>query len=180
ALERAREGGPAKPQAGGDSPLLEISSSASDSSSVTHPSAATVSRSSSAASQAATTSGGDSCSAPIRPSAQAAWPRTNSSSSCSAATSAGTASGLPQLPSATATLRSNPRRFARLTGDFLKRLENSSCVSPINSTSLAPCTPARGQNASSDVIWTNLDLLYGHTSWQISQPYTRLPISGRS
>lgn len=170
ALELSLEGVPAKPQAGGDSPFLEISTSASESSSVTHPSDSTASRPSSAAWQAATASGGDPGSAAIRPSAQAAWPRTNGSSSCSAATSGGTASGLPQFPSATATFRRSPRRFARLTGEFLKRLENSSCVSAINSTSLAPCTPALGQNASSEVIWTNLDLLYGQTSWQMSHP----------
>lgn len=109
-------------------------------------------------------------SVPILPSAQAACPRTNDSESESAAVSAGTASGDPQLPSATATLRNKPRRLARLTGEPLNRRENSSCESPINSTSSAPCTPSRGQKEDSSVICTNLELLNGHTSWQMSQP----------
>jgi DNA invertase Pin-like site-specific DNA recombinase/predicted component of type VI protein secretion system len=107
---------------------------------------------------------------PIRPSAQAACDRTNGSESESADVSTGTASGDPQLPSATATFRNSPRRFARFTGEFLNRRENSSCESPINSTSSAPCTPCLGQKADSSVICTNLGELCGHTSWQMSQP----------
>lgn len=76
----------------------------------------------------------------------------------------------PQFPSATAMLRSSPRRFARFPGEFLKRRENSSCDSPINSTSFAPWTPWRGQKASPLVIGTNLGESCGHTSWQMSQP----------
>lgn len=106
----------------------------------------------------------------ILPRAHAACPRIKGSSSPRACTSEGTASGDPQFPKATATFRNNPRRFARLTGEFLKRRENSSCVSCIKSMSLAPCTPCRGQNASSEVSCTNLLLLCGHTSWQMSQP----------
>jgi hypothetical protein len=53
-------------------------------------------------------------------------------------------------------LRSSPRRFARLTGEFLKRRENSSCVIAMSSISRSPWTPRRGQKASSEVIWTNL------------------------
>jgi hypothetical protein len=108
------------------------------------------------------------CSAPsdaILPSAQAACPRISGSSSERAAASTGTASGEPQLPSATATFRSSPRRFARLTGDLRNLAENSSCESDINSTSFSPCTPALGQNASSEVTCTNLKVLKGQTSW---------------
>lgn len=79
---------------------------------------------------------------PIRPSAHATRPRISGSSSFSAAASTGTASGEPQLLSATATLRSSPRRLARLIGEFLKRRENSSWSMAISSISLAPCTPA--------------------------------------
>lgn len=106
----------------------------------------------------------------ICPSAHAACPRISGSGSESAATSEGTASGDPQLPIATATFLSRPLRLARFTGEFLKRRENSSCVSCIRSISRAPCTPCRGQNASSEVSCTNLLLLNGHTSWQMSHP----------
>jgi hypothetical protein len=76
----------------------------------------------------------------MRPSAHAACPRTSGSSSFSAMASAGTASGAPQLPSATATLRSRPRRLARLIGEPLKRALNSSCVNtpPRRKQSAAP------------------------------------------
>lgn len=110
------------------------------------------------------------CGPPMRPSAQAACPRTSGSSSSSASESTGTASSEPQFPNATATFRRSPRRLARLTGEPLNLRENSSCESPISSTSLAPCTPCRGQNADSSVSCTNRLLLNGHTSWQMSQP----------
>jgi len=118
----------------------------------------------------ATTSDGAPSADAIRPSAHAECPRTRGSSSQSASTSTGTASGDPQLPSATATLRSNPRRLARLTGDFRNLRVNSCCESDISSMSFAPCTPLRGWNAGSSVICTNLERLNGHTSWQMSQP----------
>jgi hypothetical protein len=107
---------------------------------------------------------------PIRPKAHAEWPRINGSESNNALESTGTDSGEPQFPNATATLRSSPLRFVRFTGEPLKRLENSSWESPISSTSFAPCTPSRGQNASSEVICTNFGELWGHTSLQMSQP----------
>jgi hypothetical protein len=87
------------------------------------------------------------------------------SSSFSAAASTGTASGEPQFPSATATFLSSPRRFARFTGDFRNRRENSAWSFPINPIGFAPCTPSRGQNASSAVICTNLGAFHGHSSW---------------
>jgi hypothetical protein len=149
------ESAPGVPKALLIGPEEEGSSSASINSSRTQPSDSTSSRSRSASTAA---------SVPIRPSAHAACPRTSGSSSDSAPASTGTASGEPQLPSATATLRSSPRRLARFTGERLNRAENSSCDSAINSTSLAPCTPARGQNADSSVIWTNLEVLNGQTS----------------
>jgi hypothetical protein len=103
---------------------------------------------------------------PIRPRAQAACARTNGSVPERPDVHAGTASGDPQLPSATATFRSSSRRLARFTGEPLKRRENSASSIPISSISSAPCTPCRGQNASSLVIYTNFGLLCGHTSWE--------------
>ena len=105
----------------------------------------------------------------ICPSAQAACPRTSGSESSSADSNDGIASGDPQLPSATATLRSNPRRFARLTGEPLNRAENSSCESDIISVSGTPCTPGRAMNPGSVVGVENLRE-NGHTSWQMSHP----------
>jgi hypothetical protein len=101
---------------------------------------------------------------PIRPSAHAACPRTSGSSSSSAVTNDGTASGDPQFPSATATLRSSPRRLARLIGEFLKRRENSAWSIAIHSISDGPSSPARVRNASSSAGVANE--FHGHTSWE--------------
>jgi len=139
-------------------------------SSRTQLSSSTASRATTASPTSATTSEGTPSADAIRPSAHAECPRMSGSSSLSASTSTGTPSDDPQLPSATATLRSNPRRFARLTGDLRNLRVNSCCDSDINSMSLAPCTPSRGWNAGSSVILTNLERLNGHTSWQMSQP----------
>jgi hypothetical protein len=74
---------------------------------------------------------------------------------------------LRRPPGATATFLSSPRRFARFTGEFLNRRENSAWSIPISSISFAPCTPARGRNASSGVICTNFGAFQGHTSWEL-------------
>ena len=143
--------------------------SASESSSRTQASSSKKRRDTKSAPMSEATSGGDPSPDAILPSAQAACPRISGSSSANASESTGTASDEPQLPKATATFRSNPLRFVRLTGEPLNRCENPSCDSAINSTSLAPCTPSRGQNADSSVTVENL-CECGHTSWQMSHP----------
>lgn len=150
-------------------PIGRQHDSASEISSRTQSSSSTKKRRRSSSATRVADASGHSLEETIRPSAQAACPRTSGSSSSSEAESTGIASGDPQLPSATATLRSSPRRLARLTGDALNRRENSSCDSDISSTSSAPCTPERAQNAGSSVTRENLRL-NGHTSWQMSQP----------
>ena len=73
---------------------------------------------------------------PMRPSAQAACPRTNGSgSSRRVSASAGMAAGSPRLPSATQTLRSSPRRLARLMGLWRKRSRN--CASSSSSSGIS-------------------------------------------
>src|SRR5690606_37415086 len=124
-------------------------------------------------------------------------PRTNDSESESATANTDTASEEPQLPSATATLRRKPARPARRTGE--PRENPSHPDSSIDMRSISEgdavpgCHPSEGNDstpnggspgpraakAGSDDGVENL-MLNGHTSWQMSQPNTRLPINGRS
>jgi hypothetical protein len=113
------------------------------------------------------------------PSAQAACPRTNGSGSDSASTSGGTASSDPQLPSATATLRSNPSRRARRTGEPRVNSSHASGDNRMSSTSEGEIIPGRGEKSGSDDGRENFPV-NGHTSWQMSQPNTRFVIALRS
>lgn len=145
----------------------------------------------------------DACSAasaarePTCPSAHAACPRTNGSGSESAAVSTGTASAEPQLPSATATLRKKPARPARRNGEPRENASQPDSSIDMSSTSdgdrVPGCQPSEGSfstpyggspaplqaNAGSDAGPENFRG-NGHTSWQMSHPKTRFPMSGRS
>ncbi|ODT04187.1 MAG: hypothetical protein ABS52_05920 [Gemmatimonadetes bacterium SCN 70-22] len=127
-------------------------------------------------------SGSSASAEPIAPNAHAACPRTSGSSSESAAASAATSSGDPALPSTTAELRFNPRSLARFMGEPLKAAENSGCdmASSSRASDLAslPDSAGRAANAGSDSSFANL-WLYGHTSWQMSHPYSSSPSNGR-
>lgn len=135
--------------------------------------------------------------APISPNAHAACPRTNGSGSESAEVSTGTASGDPQFPSATATLRRKPARPARRKADPRENASQPASSMDMRSISegerVPGCQPSPGilstpgggsagpreANAGSAVGDENFRV-NGHTSWQMSQPKTRFPISGRS
>ena len=105
--------------------------------------------------------------------------------------SAGIATGSPMLPSATQTLRSSPRRFARLIGLWRKRSRKPSSSSVeqrdqrgtgadggpwLEHRGARPCTPnwPRWRSRSPPIRFT------GQTCWQMSQPKMCSPISGRS
>ena len=110
---------------------------------------------------------------PSRPSAHAAWPRTSDDSSRSAAMSAGASSTKPTLPKTTAALRRKPENLARFMGEPLNDSVYSATDIPSRrlASDLAsmPSTTGRGANLSSVNGSENLRL-YGHTSWQMSQP----------
>jgi hypothetical protein len=124
-------------------------------------------------SRAHNSSGSTTASAPICPSAQAACARTSGSTSDKAAVSDGNADGSPALPSTTAALRFNPRSLARFIGDPRNASENSDGDMAKNSRARVgaslPAIAGRAAKAGSDSGRENL-WVYGHTSWQISQP----------
>ena len=121
---------------------------------------------------------------PIRPTAQAAWPRTRGSSSPKAMIRAGRSAAEPVFPKTTAALRRSPASLAR----FMAEPRNNSVYSgtPIPNTRSAssregrPSKNGRGRKGeSSDNSLENLRL-YGHTSLQMSHPYSSPPTNGRN
>src|SRR5690606_14707681 len=94
--------------------------------------------------------------------------------------SADTSSALRRLPSTTAELRFNPRSFGRFIGERLNAEENSDCdmdsSSSANDRASLPDSTGRDANEGSDSSRENL-WLNGHTSWQMSHPYTLSPIN---
>ncbi len=134
---------------------------------------------------------------PMRPRAHAECDRTSGSGSDSPDFSDGTAASSPQFPNATATFRRKPALPARRRADPREKASQAASSMDMRSTSEGAAVPGchasdgsrstpgggspgpLGLNASSEVGLENFRL-YGQTSWQISQPNTRVPISGRS
>ena len=81
------------------------------------------------------------------------------------------------LPSATARLRSHRSWPRRYSGVPAARSANCSALHANSSTRVAASRPWRGAKSASQLGRANL--FHGQTSWQSSQPNTRLPISGR-
>jgi DNA invertase Pin-like site-specific DNA recombinase len=121
---------------------------------------------------------------PIRPIAQAAWPRTRDSSSPKAMIRAGRSAIEPVLPNTTAELRRSPDSLAR----FMAEPRNNSVYSgtPIpntrsaNSREETPSRKERGRKGESSASSLENLRLYGHTSLQMSQPYSSPPTPSRS
>ena len=103
------------------------------------------STSSTKASSKATKASGDA----MRPSAHAECPRTSGLGSDSAAANTGTASADPQLPKATATLRRNPARLERVSGDPLENDFQAASSMDINSINDGKSVPGCQASAGS-------------------------------
>ncbi|MCY1560262.1 hypothetical protein D9M68_973810 [compost metagenome] len=82
------------------------------------------------------------------------------------------------LPSPTAMLRNQRSWPMRRIGLPSRRRLNSSSSHMNSSTSVALSSPLRTSKSGNSERCANL--FQGQTTWQSSQPYTRLPISGRN
>lgn len=120
---------------------------------------------------------------PILPSAHAKCRRSKTSASDHAAIKAETSSAEPVLPSTTAALRRSPESLAR----FMADPRNSSVYSgtPIpsrrsaNSRGETPSKKGRGRKGEPSASSLENLRLYGHTSLQMSHPYSSPPMPSR-